>query len=135
MQATNRINIYSYTAASNPYFVKSLAHKYGYVFERDHPLPSVLEQLVSYEGEPVLMEIIENHQDKELFMEYFKKKTAESKEEEGGKKNYEFATYLNFSGQIEAMKQSVENKQLTSQTSLMVLAGALLIAFAIISKK
>lgn len=135
MQANNRINIYSYTAASNPYFVKSLAHKYGYVFERDHPLPSVLEQLVSYEGEPVLMEIIENHQDKELFMEYFKKKMADNKDEDSGKKNNEFATYLNFSGQIEAMKQSVENKQLTSQTSLMVLAGALLIAFAIISKK
>jgi hypothetical protein len=135
MQTQNRINIYSYTAASNPHFVRSLAHKYGYVFEKDHPLPSVLEQLVSYEGEPVLIEIIENHQDKELFMEYFKKKSSETKGKEEQKPQMEFAQYLNFSGQLEAMKQSVENKQLTSQTSLMVLAGALLIALAIITKK
>jgi len=133
MQSSNQVNIYAYTAATNPYFVKSLAHKYGYIFEKDHPLPSVLEQLVSYEGEPVLNEIIENHKDKELFMEYFSKKIENKEKEPRG--NNEFATYLNFTGQLEAVKQSVENKQITSQTNLMIIAGALLIAFAIISKK
>jgi hypothetical protein len=66
-------NIYSYTAASNPYFVRSLAHRYGYEFEKDQPLETVLQQLVSYEGEPVLVEIIENNPDKDLFMDYFDK--------------------------------------------------------------
>jgi hypothetical protein len=42
---------------------------------------------------------------------------------------------MNFSGQVQAAQQSVENKRLTSETSLMVLAGAVLIAFAIMSKK
>ena len=137
MQATTkRVNIYTYTAATNPYFVKSLAHKYGYEFDRDQSLSSVLEQLVSYEGEPVLREIIENHQDKELFMEYFnKQREAAEEKNEDNKNKFDIGTYLNFSGQIEAVKQSVENKQLTSQTSMMVLAGALLIAFAIITKK
>ncbi len=133
MSATKRVNIYSYTAATNPYFVKALAHKYGYEFDRDQPLPSVLEQLVSYEGEPVLTEIIDNHQDKDLFFEYFTKKIGSRDDEK--KSAVDIGTYLNFSGQIEAVKQSVENKQLTSQTSMMVLAGALLIAFAIITKK
>ena len=49
------VDIYSYTAASNPYFVKSLAHKFVYEFDKDQSLDSVLRQLVSYEGEPVLM--------------------------------------------------------------------------------
>ena len=30
-----KANIFSYTAASNPYFVKSLAHKYGYEFDKN----------------------------------------------------------------------------------------------------
>jgi len=130
----NRINIYSYIAATNPYFVKSLAHKYGYEFDKDQQLSTVLEQLVSYEGEPVLIEIIENHPDKELFNEYFKKNNAKNKDDDK-KQNFDIGTYLNFSGQIEAVKQSVENKQITSQTSLMFLAGAMIIAFAIITKK
>ena len=78
--SNSRVNIYSYTAASNPYFVKSLAHKYGYEYQKDQTLASVLQQLVSYEGEPVLMEIIENSPDKDLFMEYFEKKYAKKEE-------------------------------------------------------
>jgi hypothetical protein len=130
------VDIYSYTAASNPYFVKSLAHKFGYEFDKDQSLDSVLRQLVSYEGEPVLMEIIENSPDKDLFMEYFEKKYANNDEKNKDKSDSvkELATYMNFTGQIEAIKQTTENRRLTSETSLMVLAGAVLIAFAIISK-
>ena len=72
-----RVNMYTYVAASNPYFAKSLAHKYGYEFDKDQRLDTVLQQLVSYEGEPALMEIVENHPDKELFLEYYNKKTGE----------------------------------------------------------
>lgn len=131
-----QVDIYTYTAASNPYFVKSLAHKFGYEFDKDQSLASVLRQLVSYEGEPVLMEIIENSPDRDLFMEYFEKKYSK-KEEKGQEKNdsvRELATYMNFTGQIEAIKQTSENRRITSETSLMVLAGAVLIAFAIITK-
>jgi hypothetical protein len=129
----SHVNIYSYTAAANPYFVKSLAHKYGYTFDKDQPLSSVLQQLVTYEGEPVLMEIIENNPDKELFMEYYEKKYAKHEVEK--KEDSKLLEYMNFSGQVQAAQQSVENKRLTSETSLMVLAGAVLIAFAIMSKK
>ena len=66
-----KVNIFNYTAAANPYFVKSLAHKYGYEFDKDQKLDTVLQQLVTYEGEPVMIEIIENSPDKDLFMDYF----------------------------------------------------------------
>lgn len=131
----SRPNIYSYTAATNPYFVKSLAHKYGYQFDKDQKLDTVLQQLVSYEGEPVLMEIIENNPDKDLFMEYFERKHQKKDDKVLQPAQTELATYMNFSGQLAAIQQTAENKKLTSETSLMVLAGAILIAFAIITKK
>lgn len=131
-----RANIYGYMAASNPYFVKSLAYKYGYEYDKDQPLGTVLQQLVSYEGEPVLMEIIENHPDKELFSDYFKKMEAKGDDKSAKPQmSPELATYMNFTGQLAAVQQVAENKKVTTETSLMVLAGAMLIAFAIITKK
>jgi len=124
--SNSRVNIYSYTAASNPYFVKSLAHKYGYEYQKDQSLATVLQQLVSYEGEPVLMEIIENSPDKDLFMEYFEKKLSKKEEDKKISQPTELASYMNFTG---------GNKKITTETSLMVLAGAVLIAFAIVTTK
>jgi hypothetical protein len=124
-------NIYSYTASTNPYFVKCIAHKYGYTFDKTQPLGSVLQQLVAMEGEPVLMEIVENNPDKELFMEYFNKKyprVEESKKEDSNKNILE---YMNFSGQ-QAMVIA-ENKRITTETSVMVLAGSVIIALAILT--
>lgn len=137
---SNHINIYAYTAASNPYFVKSLAHRYGYEFDKDQKLSSVLQQLVSYEGEPVLMEIIENNPDKELFMDYFEKKYG--KKPEGcscatsgvGSNKGVMDAYMNFTGQMQAQAQQqvMENKMLTSQTTFMVILGAAMISGALI---
>ncbi len=132
---SRHVNLYTYTAASNPYFVKSLAHKYGYEFDKEQNLGSVLQQLVSYEGETVLMEIIENSPDKDLFMEYYEKKYMKKAEEKANAHQHELAAYMNFTGQLAAIQQTDENKKLTSETSLMVLAGAIIIAFAIITKK
>jgi len=131
-----RVNIFTYMAATNPYFAKSLAHKYGYEFDKEQRLDTVLQQLVSYEGEPALMEIVENHPDKELFKEYFEKKFVDKNKVEYKKDNVgELAAYMNFTGQLAAAQQTAENRKLTSETSLIVLAGAILIAFAIITKK
>jgi hypothetical protein len=140
---SSNVNIYAYTASANPYFVKSLAHRYGYEFDKDQSLSSVLQQLVSYEGEPVLTEIIENNPDKDLFMDYYEKKfgkkpegcTCSSTSANPNKGILE--SYMNFSGQLQAQaaQQVAENKKLTSETNLMLFAGAVLIAFAIYSKK
>jgi hypothetical protein len=140
---SSNVNIYAYTASANPYFVKSLAHRYGYEFDKDQSLSSVLQQLVSYEGEPILTEIIENNPDKDLFMDYYEKKfgkkpegcTCSSTSTNPNKGILE--SYMNFSGQLQAQaaQQVAENKKLTSETNLMLFAGAVLIAFAIYSKK
>lgn len=133
-----RVNIFNYTAAANPYFVKSLAHKYGYEFDKDQKLDTVLQQLVSYEGEPVMMEIIENNPDKELFMDYFEKKYGKKEETINSNENSSsklLESYMNFSGQLQTAQITAENKNLTAQTSVMVLLGAVLISFAIMFKK
>ena len=133
-----RVNIFNYTAAANPYFVKSLAHKYGYEFDKDQNLDTVLQQLVSYEGEPVLMEIIENSPDKDLFMDYFEKKYSKKEENANSNDNSNtkmLESYMNFSGQLQTAQMTAENKSLTAQTSVMVLLGAVLISFAIMFKK
>ena len=133
-----RVNIFNYTAAANPYFVKSLAHKYGYEFDKDQNLDTVLQQLVSYEGEPVLMEIIENSPDKDLFMDYFEKKYGKKEETVNSNENSStkmLESYMNFSGQLQTAQMTAENKSLTAQTSVMVLLGAVLISFAIMFKK
>jgi hypothetical protein len=133
-----KVNIFNYTAAANPYFVKSLAHKYGYEFDKDQKLDTVLQQLVSYEGEPVLMEIIENSPDKDLFMDYFEKKYGKKEETVNSNDNNNtkiLESYMNFSGQLQTAQMTAENKSLTAQTSVMVLLGAVLISFAIMFKK
>lgn len=129
--AQPKVNIYSYVAASNPYFVKCLAHKYGYTFDKSQRLGSVLEQLVAMEGEPVLMEIIENNPDKELFYDYFQKKFPK-KEEDKKESTPSFMEYMNFSGAQSAMTLA-ENKRITTETSIMVLAGSVIIALAILT--
>ena len=133
-----KVNIFNYTAAANPYFVKSLAHKYGYEFDKDQQLDTVLQQLVTYEGEPVMMEIIENNPDKELFMDYFEKKYGKKEDTKNVNElsnNKLFESYMNFSGQLQTAQLTAENKSLTTQTSVMVLLGAVLISFAIMFKK
>lgn len=133
----SQVNIYSYTAAANPHFAKSLLHKYNYVAENGQPLGQALEQLVAFEGEPALTDIIENSPDKELFFEYFEKKYGKSNPNCtcGGEKPKLAEAYMNFTGQLQAAQQVAANTAVTRETSLMVLAGAMLIAMAIILKK
>ena len=137
---SSNVNIYAYTAASNPYFVKSLAHRYGYEFDKEQQLSSVLQQLVSYEGEAVLTEIIENNPDKELFMDYFEKKYGKKPDgcscaTSGASSNKgTMEAYMNFTGQMQeqAQQQVMENKMLTNQTTFMVILGAAMISGALI---
>ena len=134
----NKVNIYTSTAAANPHFAKSLLHKYGYVAEQGQPLGTALEQLVAFEGEAALSDIVENSPDKELFFEYFEKKHEKGKKDgtcSCNQKPMLAEAYMNFTGQIQAAQQVAANTQVTRETSLMVLAGAMIIAVAIILKK
>jgi hypothetical protein len=137
------MNIYSYVARNNPFFAKSLAHKYGHDLKNDPNLSAVLQQLVAIHGEQALADIIEAHPDKELFKEFYNKQeevkmNASGEQPKSGcgcscasKQDNKSVEYLNFSG-AELIR---ENKQAVTSTNLMVLAGAIVIAFAILNLK
>ena len=135
-----RPDIYTYTASANPFFVKSLAHKFGYEFDADQPLNTVLQQIVAQEGESALFEIIENNPDKELFMDYFKIKYGVKPDNctcgtgSNATKDILAASYMNFSGAI-ASQQIAENKNVTNETKLLVYGGIFLLSLVIIFKK
>jgi hypothetical protein len=139
------MNLYTYVAANNPYFVKSLAHKYGHELKKDPNLSFVLEQLVAMHGEQALTEIINVHPDKDLFKDFYSIKTEEIKVNASGDsskntcgcgcgkccKNNNNQEYLNISGS----EMFAKNKEVITNTNLMVFAGAIVIAFAILNLK
>jgi hypothetical protein len=137
------MNLYTYVAANNPYFVKSLAHKYGHELKKDPNLSFVLEQLVAMHGEQALSEIINVHPDKDLFKDFYSPKIEESKVNASGDtntcgcnkcckcKSNNNQEYLNMSGS----EMFAKNKELVTNTNLLVFAGAIVIAFAILNLK
>lgn len=142
------MNLYTYVAANNPYFVKSLAHKYGHELKKDPNLSFVLEQLVAIHGEQALTEIINVHPDKDLFKDYYLKQEEESKVNATGDekntcsckqccrcRNNNNQEYLNLTGAITGSDMYAKNKEVLTSTNLMVFAGAIVIAFAILNLK
>jgi len=144
------MNIYTYVAANNPYFVRSLAHRFGHDLKKDANLSRVLEQLVAMHQEDAMIAIIENHPDIELFQDYFQNKFPQKSEASTEKKsgcngckdsksgcsgckekaNQEVA-YMNLTG----AEMYAKNKEVVSTTNVMLLAGATVIALAILNLK
>jgi hypothetical protein len=136
------MDIYQYVTANNPYFTRSLINKYGYGFNRGGNLSLALQQLVKNEGQPVLESIIENHPDRDLFEDYFASKHNIGSESEkklgcnGGcsgcaAKREPAPAYVGFTGVPQAIEES---KSITSSTSVIILAAAMLITVGIIMK-
>lgn len=135
--------MYTYVAASNPSLVKALAHKYGYPLKNNPDLPKVLEQLVGAEGEEALMDIIKNHPEYDLFKDYFSQeanlKAPEPKIGCGGgcagcngqKRDAMVGLVGNVS---QDAPQFRESKKIVQETSLIVLASAVIIAVAVLAK-
>jgi hypothetical protein len=143
------MNIYTYVAARKPYFAKSLANKYGHELNKKPNLPLVLEQLVGMHGEQALFEILETHPDLDLFKEYFDKnkeeetklnltgsivaeetKTSCNCENKSKEKENSIIEYLNITGADQR-----RSSDLVSNTNMMILAGAIVVAFAILNLK
>lgn len=140
--------MYTYIAANNPHFVKALAHKYGHSLKADPNLSLVLEQIVGLQGETALYDILENHPDKEVLAEYLKEKGTlnfDGGDEKkvncgGGCSGCKDKMQLNAAAKSEYMNASGEemyskNKRVVQNTSVMMLAGAVIIAFAILNLK
>lgn len=137
------MNVYQYIAESNPHFAKGILHKYGYHatnIRNNKDLGECLKKLVSREGEGAFNEIMDKHPDKEVIMEMFAPKkevysnmdgaTAEKRncsscncpscQNQGRNQNH----YMNFDGGSKS-----------NTTEITILAGAVIIAIALLSKK
>lgn len=126
------MDIYTYVAASNPYQAKSLLHKYGYSatnIKDTNDLGICLKKLVSQEGEGAFSDIVDCHPDKGVILEMYAPKKEEHKNCSGDCGCRTKDQYKNASGDSEVKTSSV-----TQQTSVFILAAALLLAAAIIVK-
>ena len=131
------MDIYTYVAESNPYQAKAILHKYGYSIRDAKTYADIgkcLKDLVLYEGEDALKDIVDNHPDKGIILELYqpKEKSAECK---GGSCNCakcisKELQYMNFSG-----KDEEKSGKSIREVSIFILASALLLASAIIVKK
>lgn len=126
------MDLYTYTATNNPHLAKSLLHKFGYSannVKTNEDLGICLRQLVSREGESAFFDILENHPDKGVILEMYNSQNKESNKKDSNSCSCCQKNFMNFSGQ--------ENKPSTisKETSVYILASALILAAAIISKK
>ena len=143
------MNIYTYVANSNPSMAKAICHKYGYKIsgvQSKDDLGVCLEQLVAKEGEVALVDIVNNHPDKDLIIEITDKQKPVVKESSIGfygqeqyqmrEQKRQYADFMNFMGEENKVKetQSVSNN-IMAQTNTFLLASAFLLGVAIISRK
>lgn len=143
------MNIYTYVANSNPSMAKAICHKYGYKIsgvQSKDDLGVCLEQLVAKEGEVALVDIVNNHPDKDLIIEITDKQKPVVKESSLGfygseqyqlrEQKRQYADFMNFMGEENKVKetQSVSNN-IMAQTNTFLLASAFLLGVAIISRK
>jgi len=131
------MDIYTYVAESNPYQAKAILHKYGYSVRNaktNTDIGKCLKDLVLYEGEDALKDIVDNHPDKGIILELYqpKQNSSECKGASCGcaKCISKEIQYMNFSGKDEA-----KSGKSIREVSIFILASALLLASAIIVKK
>lgn len=138
------MNVYTYIAEKNPYGAKAVCHSLGYKVtgvKNSSDLGYCLAQIVDKEGEAGLKKVMEQHPDKDIICELFSEKNTSVNDMP---KNYEFAgvnqnsnyhdqyaqRYVNFDGQREFQNSVIS----TSANNTVLIASALIIAVAIISK-
>ena len=148
------MNLYTYVANNNPTMAIAICHKYGYKIsgvQSKDDLGVVLEQLVSKEGEPALKDIVLNHPDREIIIEFNEQDKKETNVNYMGNPNccprcgrtpqscvckQPYSTYMNYIGEDKDVNvKPTRNEHLVSQTNTFLLASAFLLGIAIISRK
>jgi len=148
--------LYQYVAGENPQAAKAVILKYGYKvpqLRNARELGSLLQSLVGVEGEEAFRDIMEIHPDKDLIMEMFTPEEkhnmvgADGKGSSGCGCNSCKGNFSNATGpdplllqqntaQIAAMNNNTAAQHTTStQTGVIILSCAVIIALAIMSKK
>jgi hypothetical protein len=148
------MNLYTYVANNNPTMAKAICHKYGYKIsgvQSKNDLGVVLEQLVSKEGEPALKDIVLNHPDREIIIEFNEQERKDNNVNYMGNPTccprcgrtpqscvckQSYANYMNYIGEDKDVNvKPTRNENLVSQTNTFLLASAFLLGVAIISRK
>ena len=143
------MNIYTYVANSNPSMAKAICHKYGYKIsgvQSKDDLGVCLEQLVAKEGEIALVDIVNNHPDKDLIIEITDKQKPVVKENSVGfygneqyqmrEHQRQYADFMNFMGdEMKSKETHNATNNMMAQTNTFLLASAFLLGVAIISRK
>lgn len=131
------MDIYTYVATSNPYQAKAILHKYGYSVRNAKDTVDIgkcLKDLVLYEGEDALFDILDSHPDKGIILERYQVKENKTECKSGScncaKCISKELQYMNFSG-----KDEEKSGRSIREVSIFILASALLLASAIIVKK
>lgn len=130
------MDLYTYVAGSNPYQAKSLLHKYGYSatnVKDTKDLGVCLKKLVVNEGEKAFHDVLDCHPDKGVILEVFQKDAPKQGENNNligdCSCNRKREQYMNATGDADTRSTNG-----TQQTSVFILAAALLLAAAIIVK-
>lgn len=138
------MNLYSYIAFNNPHAAKAICHKFGYRVanvKSKEDLAECLRSLVSQEGEPALKAILENHPDKEIILEVYGSPKIDQFLGADGTGSKNTSTSCTCSKNCECkskenyMNADGSQTRLATQTNVIILAAALFLAVAIISKK
>jgi hypothetical protein len=129
------MNVYDYVADTNPFVAREIINQFGYQVRDKNNMGENLKKLVSNEGEPALKLVLANHPDKDIILEMFseKEKPLETKSDCTNCKDKKVAEqFLNANGVAE---NNTSAKTVENNFSVVFLAGIVVIAFAILSKK
>lgn len=122
------MNVYQYIASNNPFVARNIIESFGYSPTSSN-LAYGLEQLVNQEGEQALIRIIQNHPDRDIIIEMNEQPIIKKEKSSCGCNSKKSPLeYLN------AIGGTSEARHLSLQTNTFLLASALILAVAIISK-
>lgn len=138
------MNVYQYIAESNPHFAKGILHKYGYHatnIRNNKDLGECLKKLVSVEGEGAFNEIMDKHPDKEVIMEMFAPKKEVYSNMDGAtasadKRNCSSCACASCQGRTQNHYMNFDGgSSKSSTTEIAILAGSIIVAIALLSKR
>lgn len=119
------MTVFDYVAKSNPLSAKRIIESFGYRVTNPHTMGKNLATVVNDQGQSALRAVMDNHPDKEIILELYGKPTQSTTP--CGCKDKE---YRNASGPTKSTDPSVIN----SQTNIIILASAVILAVAVISR-
>jgi len=126
----NNIDVFQYIANNNPIASRRIINDYGYSVQ-NNDIAQSLRLLVNARGEEAMVQIMKYHPDVDYFEETFSKTNSKKSKIRNSTNDFERLMYLNATG---GNNSPIKNEITANQTNLMILAAAMMVTIAIISK-